>query len=310
MKFETPQFEAFWKKKGEGEPPREQEGRHEESEENIRAKEELKLKATSLADEARQAFASNDLSAALEKLQELARVANPERITGGFEFREAKEMFGKDFIGPEAALKTFGVKLAPEELKTIEQIPFSKAELEQAKKLGMMLVLRVPHDQSGKPLTINRMREILDGEDNLGKPDKKKSKMFYRKTGEGWYNDEEFAKKEVTQLGWGLAMKEILEESKSKNWDEQQKVLQEWAKKNGMDPTSVRRRTPVEAAYDTLAYYGANQESLLENTYDWTSVRSSDGLFVNVGSFGADGLYVYYGARDDSHSGLGVCPAR
>jgi hypothetical protein len=304
MNPEKPQFEAFWNKKDDKEKPSSGENRNAEPRES----EEAKRKAVGLATEAKTAFAANDLQGTLEKLRELARAANPER-EGDLEFQEARELFGKDFIGPEAAFKTFGVKLTPEETKQIERIPFNKAELEKAKELGMMLVLRVSHDKDGKPLTINRMREVLAGEDKLGDPSKKKQKLFYRQPGEGWYDDEEFAKQE-TSLGWGLVMKAVLEESRSKNWGDQEKVMQDWAKKNGIDPKSIRRRTPVEVAYDTLAYYGANKETLLEKDYDWTGARSSVGGFVDVGVFGSDGLHVGYGDRGDSGSRLGVCPSR
>lgn len=304
MSPEKPQFEAFWNKKDD----KEKNSPEEKKNADPRESEEAKRRAVGLATEAKTAFAANDLAGTLEKLRELTRVANPER-EGDLEFQEARELFGKDFLGPEAALKTFGVSLTPEEIKTIERIPFSKAELEKAKELGMMLVLRVSHDKEGKPLTINRMREVLAGEDKLGNPDKKKQKLFYRQPGEGWYNEEAFAK-QAANLGWGLAMKAILEESRSKNWDEQEKVMQEWAKKNNLDPKSIRRRTPVEVTYDTLAYYGANKETLLEKDYDWTAAQFSDGLLVHVGRFGSGGLRVSSDGRGSANSGLGVCPSR
>ena len=111
-------------------------------------------------------------------------------------------------------------------------------------------------------------------------------------------------------LGWGLVAKEVLQESRSKNWDEQEEILKQWAKANKLDPATIRRRTPVEVVYDTMIYYGANKKSLFVKDYDWTSVRSSDGKFVYVGRFDSDGLLVDYAARDTRHSRLGVCPAR
>lgn len=226
------------------------------------------------------------------------------------DFREVKEILGKDFLGPESIETTLGIKLSPEELEQVENIPFTREELEQAKELGMMLVLRVPHDTDKQPLTFNRMREILEGVDKLGDPKKKKSKLFYRQPGDGWYKDEVFATGSVTGFGWGLAKKEVLQESLSKNWDEQEEILKKWAEENNIDPQAIRRRTPIEVAYDTMLYYGANKESLLEGTYDWTSVRSSDGKFVHVGRFDSDGLNVDSDARDSRRSYLGVCPAR
>jgi len=72
----------------------------------------------------------------------------------------------------------------------------------------------------------------------------------------------------------------------------QEEILKKWAKDNNIDPALVKRRTPVEIAYDTLIYYGANKESLLEGKYDWSGVQSSDGYFVYVGVFGSVGLIV------------------
>ena len=225
----------------------------------------------------------------------------------GTEWKEVQELFGKDFLGPEALKKTWGVDLTEEELQEIEHIPFSQEDLEKAKELGMMLVLRLPHNKEQKPLTIKQMRETFSQEDPLGDPQKKKSRVVWN---QDWYNDEDFATKTTPKLGWGLVTKEVLAESKNKNWDEQQEVLEKWASDNGIDPKTIHRRTPVEVAFDTITYYGANQDSLLESSYDWTSVRSSDGKFVFVGYFDSGGLRVSSAARGNRYSALGVCPAR
>lgn len=154
--------------------------------------------------------------------------------------------------------------------------------------------------------------EKFSGGDSLGDPKKKKKKkMFYRQKGDGcWYDSEKFAAQETPKLGWGLVMKSVLPESLSKNWDQQEEVLKNWAKQNKIDPTLVRRRTPVEIAYDTFLYYGENKETLLEDKWDWSSVQSSDGYFVLVGGFDSGGLCVGYFIRGYAGSDLGVCPAR
>src|SRR3990167_68964 len=237
----------------------------------------------------------------------------PEAKEVNIEFDEAREIFGKDFLGPEAIKATYGVELTPEELQEIETIPFTREELEQAKGLGMMLVLRIPRFGEGKnekPLTIDQIRERFSSGDTLGDPKKKKQKMFYRKKGEGWYDTEAFATQETPKLGWGLVMKSVLPDSLGKNWDQQEDVLKNWAKQNNIDPALVKRRTPVEIAYDTFLYYGENKETLLEDKWDWSGVQSSDGLFVFVGFFVSAGLDVRHDARDGARSYLGVCPSR
>jgi len=237
----------------------------------------------------------------------------PEAKEAVIEFNEAREIFGKDFLGPEAIKATYGVELTPDELQEIENIPFTREELEQAKQLGMMLVLRVPRLGEGKnerPLTIDQVRERFSSGDTLGDPKKKKQKMFYRKKGEGWFDKEKFATQDTPKLGWGLVSKSVLPDSLGKDWDRQEEVLKKWAKENNIDPKTVKRRTPVEITYDTFLYYGANKETLLEDKWDWTGVQSSGGYFVHVGNFDSDGLSVYGDARDGAGSFLGVCPAR
>ena len=120
----------------------------------------------------------------------------PEAKEANIEFDEAREIFGKDFLGPEAIKKTYGVELTPGELQEVENIPFTREELEQAKQLGMMLVLRVPSIGEGKeakPLTIDQIREKFSGGDTLGDLKKTKKKMFYRSKGDGWFDKEKFA---------------------------------------------------------------------------------------------------------------------
>src|SRR3989344_464106 len=177
----------------------------------------------------------------------------------------------------------------------------------------MMLVLRVPRLGEGKsdlPLTMDSVRELFAKGDTLGDPKKKKKKIFFGQKGTSWYDKEKFATQDTPKFGWGLVTKFVLPESLSQNWDEQEKILKKWAKDNKIDPATVKRRTPVEIAYDTLIYYGANKESLLEDKYDWTEVQSSDGPSVYVGHFDSDGLRVSYDSRGHADSYLGVCPSR
>ncbi|MCL5733064.1 MAG: hypothetical protein M1334_00125 [Patescibacteria group bacterium] len=295
MNKEKPQFESFWKK-----------------EKN--SNKEFKVdpeKTNSLAHEVEEAFSRNDFDTALEKLKELKRISSPEPLREeGAEFQEAREILGKDLIGPEEIKKVFNIELSPEEIEKVKDIPFSREELEKAKELGMMLVLRVDHDRGGSPLTISRLKEMFNGGDTLGAPGKKKDKIFYSKLGEGWYNNEDFATKETAHLGWGLVAKSVLPETLNKNHEDQWKEVEKWAKKNSVDVKTLRRRTPIEVIYDEIAYYGANKESLLEETYDWTSARSSGGGLVYVGSFDSDGLDVNGVGPDFSDSNLGVCPSR
>ena len=134
--------------------------------------------------------------------------------------------------------------------------------------------------------------------------------MFLRSKGDGWFDKEKFALEGTPKLGWGLVMKAVLPDSLSKNWDQQEEVLKNWAKQNNIDPALVKRRTPVEIVYDTFLYYGENKETLLEDKWDWSGVQSSGGTFVLVDRFDSDGLHVNRASRDHAYSDLGVCPSR
>src|SRR3989344_5727045 len=158
MSLEKSQFDSFFKPGAPKKPEKKEkaEPKHEEFLDSP----EFKQQAKDLAKEAEQAFQSNDFATALDKLKQLEHLAKPE--SSSLEFREAQEIFGKDFLGPEALAKTFGIELGDMQ-KDVLEIQFSREELEQAKQLGMMLVLRVPTDKDNQPLTINNMREMFSG---------------------------------------------------------------------------------------------------------------------------------------------------
>lgn len=234
------------------------------------------------------------------------------------EHQEIREMLGEDFLGLRAAEKIFGAELTPEELKAIEKIPFSKEDIERVKKLGMMLVLRVPHGKDGEPLTINNIKKLFAGEDRFApSKDKKKIQIFNNHSysqENNWYSAEEFANNEMANLGWSLVKKSAIPESIDKEWNQQEEVLKKWARLNSIDQSIVRRRTPVEVVYDTLVYYGANGKSLLINTGDWTDTYALNGQRVQVGVFDGDGLNIT--ADKDANSAyrtngnnFGLCPA-
>jgi hypothetical protein len=223
------------------------------------------------------------------------------------DFSEVREIFERDFIGIEEAEKFTGHVLTVEEKRIVEkkwntkvgEQKLTKESLEQLKQEGFMVVLRCPtltgtDKKSGEmPVTINNLR--------------KKFPLFYK---QDWYDKESFPNETLKDFDWAIVKKEVLPESKSKNWDEQQEILKSWAKVHNIDEQFVRRRTPTEVAYDILAYFKIYQERIMEKDWDWTSIQSSGGGFVGVGYFDAAGLYVSGHTRDNRYSHLGVCPSR
>ncbi|MCX6782123.1 MAG: hypothetical protein NTW66_03340 [Candidatus Magasanikbacteria bacterium] len=82
----------------------------------------------------------------LEEFEKIKRGETSEETSGSEEgevtLAEAERIFGEDFHGPEAVEKTFDFHVRESE---VPPIPFSQEDLERAKELGQMLILRPRH---------------------------------------------------------------------------------------------------------------------------------------------------------------------
>jgi MoxR-like ATPase len=267
-----------------------------------------------------------------------------ERLSGELseQIKNAKEILGKeDVLGPKEVERAFGLKLKAED---IPKIPFGKAELEQAKKLGQFLVLRMDKAKDGTDLSMKKMQEILS--DDFEK--EKLGKIFYSVD---WYKDEKFYTEESPKLSWALSNKEIISDSNSKNYLQQtesivdylkekvfkgetmpkayQDAVKEFAEQKDkiaklmgdnwqeaakmlaeLQITNLTRQSPVEFMYDILAYFKNNKQRLYENMYAWTARRDSDGELVIVGRFDSDGAGVSGWRPDASDGSIGVAFSR
>lgn len=259
---------------------------------------------------------------------------------------EAEELFGEDFLGPEAVEKTFGIHLSLDQIPDIaESIPgITLDQLERAKELGHMLVLRTDRAPDGSPLTMQKMEGLLQSAfDRDGK-----GKIFYDT---GWYKAQKFFTKGIPKPRWALVSKEAVPHSKDKNYlqqteaiadylkedvfkgmtipDEYQTALHEFDAQKASLATLILhdwqeaakrlselklnqliRRTPVETLYDTLVYFQNNDDRLLQGMYDWTISRGADGRLVLAGNFVSDGLGMNASRPDYSDSWIGVCLSR
>ncbi|MDO8560663.1 MAG: hypothetical protein Q7R91_00400, partial [bacterium] len=151
----------------------------------------------------------------LKEADEMKRAQGKETISG-VEFQEARELLGEDLIGPEEIEKTWGVR--PED---VPEIPFSREELERAKEMGQMLVLRVDKTEDGKPMSMEAMNTIL------AKRWEKEKKGGLLNTADGWKGvtgSKDFSEV-APRAGWALISKELLEGSTSKNCIEQTDVI-------------------------------------------------------------------------------------
>jgi hypothetical protein len=237
--------------------------------------------------------------------------------------KEAERILGPDVFGPTAVEKTFGLKL---EIARIPKVPFVTQELERAKELGQMLILRVDKASDGQPLTMKKIQAIL--QPVFEKEDK--GRVLY---GVDWYKGEDFYATETPKFSWALVSKEVIPDSTSKNYLEQtdqlasyletavfkdkpvpevyQEAIREfktqrstikplidsgWQKAteilSGLKFNQLVRQTPVATLYDLLLVLQAGDERLLEDKYTWTSRRASGGRLVVVGYFDSRGADV------------------
>jgi hypothetical protein len=215
---------------------------------------------------------------------------------------EARSLLGKDVLGPLEVAAAFGPLSATE---GDVPVPYKRPELEAAKQAGEMLVLRIAR-AGDKPITIvdliKRFPQAFD-------------EKLLRQAGYQLKNDwgielEPLAQEQTCTAGWALVRKDILDDTRNLAYDEQGSRLAHYAASLRVPPESVRRRTAIEAAYDTALAFAARGERLLENTWDWTSSETVDGGYLNVGGFGPRGMQVLSFSAAVRHGGLGICPTR
>ncbi|MCX6809109.1 MAG: AAA family ATPase [Candidatus Berkelbacteria bacterium] len=101
--------------------------------------------------------------------------------------KEAKEIFGYHYFGPEAIKNTFGIEIAS---AMIPEIPFDTETLKNAEALGHFLILRIDKDASG-PLTMAKMVELA----SLKTSSKSHSYSYF---GEGYASMEELLETEAS----------------------------------------------------------------------------------------------------------------
>lgn len=258
--------------------------------------------------------------------------------------KDAAELMGNGlYFGPEAAEKTWGIKLESEQ---VPLIPFPRAELERAREMGQMLILRVKKAPDGKPLSMRKQNELLKQKF----ADEDKGKVLYED--EGWKAIEEFFNQDTPELEWALATKGILPNSTNLNDLEQTQMLADYVKavfagqempvefvealaeferekdsiaelfkdldrnwQEAVRRTSelklnqLVRRDPSEELHDTLDIFQNTGERINEGVYTRTSRRSSGGDLVGVGGFGREGAYVS-SSDGGAHPNVGVSFSR
>lgn len=224
------------------------------------------------------------------------------------ELKEAQEVFGEDFFGFTEAEQFTGVAISEADKGTalaqwqekVRAQGITREQLERLKQEGFMIVYRPSTMQvEGKdvPTTLLNLKKVHGS-------------LFW--SGQDWYEKGAETKKwsdTAIRAGWSIVKKEILEESRSKDWDQQEEILKRWAQEHGVREEFVTRRKPEEIVYDILLNYKLRNRRVLERDWDWSGVQSSDGGLVGVGGLVSGGLSVGSVSRGFSDSVLGVCPS-
>ncbi|MDP2638303.1 MAG: AAA family ATPase [Candidatus Levybacteria bacterium] len=225
----------------------------------------------------------------------------PATVEKGFE--KAKKLFGENFLGEEAIhlmeqkcqASGINVKFEIPKVGNIFTDEMFKLLQEDKKNGRERLISMHPEfmtvNGKRKPVNLLNLRELFKKTNPFGN-----GAIFYD---QNWYDNEDFAKQSL-KAGFSLPTREILADSISKTWNEQQTLLLK----------GERRREAIEVLWDGTLYYATTGKKFLEDKYDWTQTRTSDGGLVGVGGFGSGGLGVSSWPAGSSHSYLGVCPSR
>jgi hypothetical protein len=174
----------------------------------------------------------SDLQQVLDKYKQMENaldISSEKKLEGSVQEQMdmAREVMGKEFFGFQEVKEAFGIEIKPED---IPEIPFGRVDLERARELNQFLVLRADKAPDGKPLSLQKINEILKGKVFDG------SKLLYANDGEGgiksdsWYRNEEFSKNETPRMAWALVSKEVISNSTSKNYLQQTEELVNYIK--------------------------------------------------------------------------------
>lgn len=129
----------------------------------------------------------------------------------------ASKIFDKDFLGPQAVTKAFGINVS---LEQIPAIPFSHQELNKAKELNQFLVLRPDELADGVPATMLNLYKLCQPKFTA----MRSGKVLRGDIGDYWCREHEFFIKDTPRLvanspkrfKWALVTKGVIKDSL--NW--------------------------------------------------------------------------------------------
>lgn len=248
---------------------------------------------------------------------------------------EAEKIMGEQFLGPKLIKEVFNVSI-----EKVPAIPFSKKEIEAAQVRGEELILHAP--MSMQSIYKTRNEKAADGKKLLCSTDWYEDDDFYKVAGPSSKMEWKLTSKEVipgtigenyieqTQVLINHLKEEVFKGIVPRDYpaelrvailefnNEKYRIVEllktDWEKATEelekLKITSLTRETPAEVLYRLILSEKKTGKKSLPSTYTWTSVRSSNGDFVNVGYFDSGGLGVRDDAPGSTDSGLGACLSR
>jgi hypothetical protein len=180
------------------------------------------------------------------------------------DWKQAKAIMGKNFIGPEEISKLSGF-FALKVPKRIPSVPFSTATLKRLAK-DHLLVLGVSRMKNGKTVTLNNLLILL------GTNPKKHEPCFYN---QDWYVRQKFADMALKD-GWYLIQKEVAKKTR------------------GVQPEKLRKGfhrdeafpSAVLTAYVFFAYYHLTSgKTLWKHDFVWCSDLDANGDRIYTGRY-------------------------
>lgn len=169
---------------------------------------------------------------------------------------EAKEIMGKNFIGPDE-LRFFSLKGLKLD-KMTDTMPFSREELLE-KKEHYLLIYGAADFVDDTPVTIRSLKDLIDGFNA--------TPGFYN---QDWYNKEDFINKQMEE-GWFLIRKDVYEDSRA--------VMPEELIKNHNFPTAIK------CVYSFFIAWICSDIKLWYEDFVWCSDVDHNGDRIYVGKY-------------------------
>ena len=192
--------------------------------------------------------------------------------------RAVRKIMGKNFLGIPEVVEHFGA-ISPADLLALKRIPFDEETLKACAETHILV--------ADVGLSLLDVRS------------KARKGLFYSYK-DSWYSNEEFAKR-TEQARWRLVRKTPVKDSFSKNWSEQQALI---------DDSISEVPSARQVVYMMILNFLATGERLFETCYVRTCDVESCGCRVDVGGFDGGGLGVFYWYDSDRNGNVGVAYSR